>query len=30
MRGLIKTLDGRIAEEVNRRLKHEFENKQWM
>jgi len=30
MRSLIRQVEGKIEEEVNKRLKHEFENKNWM
>ena len=30
MRSLISSIDDKISTEVNRRLQHEFENKQWV
>lgn len=30
LRGLLKTVEAKIDEEVNKRLRHEFENKQWI
>ncbi len=30
MRSLVRQVENKIEEEVNKRLKHEFENKNWM
>jgi len=30
LRTLIRQVEGKVAEEVNKRLRHEFENKNWM
>jgi len=30
MRGLIRQVEGKVSEEVNKRLRQEFENKNWL